>query len=693
MPQPFGTYLAVTLKELVPQYWKSYGALKKKLKRDEKRYPDGSAGLHRLQRGGGNHELLIDFESLPKWIQDDIGDPRKTGHLLEDYYTVDAEATRYYNGEGTSGFRYPDGSYLKPETADRYITSASLLKAILHLKEERIAERKKMGGSLRGIAQTLLDDLKSFTPVLEKDYKETHTIPMSLRHFKNTLNNFEKQGYYSLIKDAKGKVKQNARKNDEQTQQLLNNLFAMQPHKPHPTEIARQYEAFLNGYLEIINAETGEMYNPKEFKMLGESSIKKYLTSWDSQMATHIVRNGDRQKLRQQFVPYHSLERPTFAGSVLSIDDRQPPFHYEKSKRMWFYNGIDLASEAFTVFVYGKTKEGIIMDFYRQLVRNYHEWGLHLPAELECESALNASFKNTFLKEGTMFDHVRIEANNARGKKIERYFGKLRYGIEKAREGWLARPFARGEANQISNEKDIIIPYDELAVQCIQDIITWNNMEHSQIKGKTRWEVFLENQNPDLKPTNYRAIMPHLGYTFKDGRSTSCNAGIVKLQNKEWLLGDNGEIYTGEALISLMKQVEGHDLYEVYWLDDNNGSVFKAMVYREGRYICELLPKPRYNRSKSERTQEDEVARDLMTRYVMTVEGYMRRSKNELEKVAIIDNQPKVLNNKFTIKGFENFVPREEPAEVIEDHTEDEYEFNYMPNKSESTALDWRANI
>ena len=75
---------------------------------------------------------------------------------------------------------------------------------------------------------------------------------------------------------------------------------------------------------------------------------------------------------------------------------------------------IDLGNEAFTCWVYGTSKEGIITDFYRQMVRNYAEWNLILPAELESEMSLNSSFVDTFLKEGNMFQYVRIEATQTR---------------------------------------------------------------------------------------------------------------------------------------------------------------------------------------------------------------------------------------------------------------------------------------
>ncbi|MCH4831647.1 hypothetical protein E5F92_002635 [Flavobacterium columnare] len=146
--------------------------------------------------------------------------------------------------------------------------------------------------------------------------------------------------------------------------------------------------------------------------------------------------------------------------------------------------------------MYGKTKEGLILDFYRQLVRNYHEWGFQLPFGLECESSLNSSFTETFLREGTMFQDVRIEANNARGKRIEAYYRPLRYDLEKKREGWLARPHALSEANQQGSTKKIILPYERIVSECLNDIVIWNNMPSTKDKTVSRWDYFVNNQDP-----------------------------------------------------------------------------------------------------------------------------------------------------------------------------------------------------
>ncbi|WP_425628828.1 hypothetical protein [Cellulophaga lytica] len=668
--------VGVTKDDLVPEFWKSWNSLKQQITRDAKKE---YGGIKKISLGGHGRKVLIDYDSLPKEIQDQLEDPREVDHILERYYKRDAAAVDFYNN-----FTTKDGKYLTQEAKQRYIVNASLMEALTQLKHDREVERMAKGGSLRGVLLTLAQDAESFKAVMLKKYGYTHNVPTSKR-FKEAFRAYKKQGPVSLIKDIKGVAKTNARKVTEDTLELLNNMFAGQDNKPTPTDIYVQYDAFTKGMLQVINEQTGEIYEPKNFAALSESSIRSYLNKWESQIGTHAKRNGDRQKLMTKFDPFHSFTQPKLAGSIISIDDRQPPFEYEKGKRMWFYNAIDLASEAFTTWVYGKTKEGIIVEFYRQMVRNYHEWGLNIPAELECESSLNSSFKDTFLKEGEMYQHVNMYANKARSKRIEAYYKPLRYQLEKQREGWLARPFAISEPNQPSNVKKQFVPYQKLVEESLRDICTWNNMEHSKIKGKTRWEVFMENQNPDVRPTNYKAILPHLG----DHTQTSCNAGITRLNYRLWLLGDNGSVYTGEKLINLMQLVEGKD-FDVFWLDGNDGKIIKALVYINGRYICELLPKPKPNKARLERTPEDEAGFLLMQRYEATVNGFMRTQKNKLEKVTIIDHRSKTLNNKFTMPGInvttpeadnenENYkVPPIPEYTEYEDYTEEDEHEHYI---------------
>ncbi|MFV0397360.1 MAG: hypothetical protein ACK5JU_05010, partial [Bacteroidales bacterium] len=502
-----------------------------------------------------------------------------------------------------------------------------------------------------------------------------HNLPENERRLREKYNAYKKNGYKELIHKLHGKV--NALKVDDHHEEMLNNLFSGLDHKPSYAETAQIYEGFLSGYVEVINESTGEVYDPKEFQRLSVATVYNHLSKWKNKIGTYASRSGDRQKYMALFKPYHKLLQPEYAGSIISVDDRNPVFEYEMGKRMWFYNGIDLGSEAFTCWVYGTEKAGIILEFYRQMVRNYAMWGLPLPAELEGELNLNASFKDTFLQEGNMFQYVRIEANNARGKRIEQYYRPLRYRYEKKREGWLARPFALDETNQARTEKKTIIPYEEIVSGCLNDIQNWNNTEHSKIKGMSRWDVFLAMQNPKLRPINWHGILPYLGYR----EETSVNAGIIRFRNDKFLLGMDGVICTGDLLIKMMMQVEGKPV-SIYYLDDNQGKVLKAHIYIDNRYVCEAVPQPGYNRARIEQTKEDMVNRELMSKYVNTIESFGKRQKSGLNKLTVTDNRPVTIGNSFQVFDRNGHQPTpyipSEPAKVLTPAISDEVYEEYL---------------
>ncbi len=622
----------------------------------------------RIKPQAPNTPMLVSFDSLPvKWQEAIVtvwGEAAKlsTQTLFERNYVRDMDAFHFY-----TMFKFDDQVGLPRETIEQYTIDASVLNTIGKIYSQRRKIRKELRGTVKPIWEIITAESTLF--------KETvgHKLPENDRRLREKYNKYKKEGYSSLI--HKGHRQTNALKVDDIHEELLNNMFAGIEHKPSYAEVAQIYEGFLSGYVEVINEHTGEVYKPEDFKSLSVATVWNHLSKWENKIGNYLARSGNRQNYMALFKPYHKLLQPQYSSSIISVDDRQPVFEYEPGKRMWFYNGIDLGSEAFTCWVYGKSKEGIIMDFYRQMVRNYAMWGLCLPAELEGELSLNSSFTDTFLKEGNMFQYVRIEANNARGKRIEQYYRQLRYIYEKLREGWLARPFALSEANQARTDKKITIPYEDIVQGCLADIERWNNSEHSKIKGMSRWDVFLAMQNPNLRPINYHGILPYLGYKVQ----SSVNAGIIRFRNDKYLLGMDGVICTGDKLISMMMQVEGKNV-DIYYLDDNFGNVLKAHIYVNDRFVCEAVPQPGYNRAKIEQTKEDLINRELMSKYVNTIESFGRRQKNELNKIRIVDNRPVTIGNSFQVVDINGFAPAayiasDEPAKVLV-NPEPETEFN-----------------
>ena len=635
MPLEWNNILCVTKDELIPDHVNCLDTLKSEIRR----YKDKPYGIKKVRSGGNGREMLIAFDSLRQDIQLALGDPRRISNPMELFYKVDKGAVDYY-----TTYRFEDGMPLSIEHQDEYITNASVLAAAIALKAARENERRSKGGSCTGVMDTICRDVVLFNKVLHTKHQASHTLPASAKRFKEAFKLFatpphgdsSRYHYESLIS---GKLRnENRRKVTDQALALLNDLFATQTHKPTRTEVAAQYDAFLSGYMEVLNADTGELHDPKDYKPISKGAILTWLGRWDEKIATHRKRSGNRQVYMGAYKTYHSLDKPAYAGSIISIDDRQPPFNYDGNNRPWFYMGIDLASECWVAAVHGKSKEGIIKEFYRKLVRNYHKWGLHLPAELECEASLNSSFTGTFLQEGRMFSYVRMEANKARAKRIERYFKDLRYGNEKQRDGWIARHYAGAEANQPGPWKVPVVPYNKIIEGCLKDIEDWNNAPHSVYTDKSRWQVFMEMQNPNLQPTNWNAILPHLGYMTK----TSCQLnGIIHLENEEYLLGMDGEVLLGERLITMMRRVAGREI-DVYWLDDDNGKIIKAQIFlrNEDTLMCEAVLKPRYNRARIEQTEADRKAIEIVSAYGATIEAYAQRKAAQISDVIVIDKRP-----------------------------------------------------
>lgn len=664
MPQLYQNKVAVTQEEL--SQWFTPTALRVTIHR----HKELSYGIKKVQSGGNGRAMLVDYDSLPKHIKEEIPDPRKHSHILEMFYQPDEKAIAFF-----SQYQFEDYTKLPLTHQEQYATNAAVIRAVLKMAEARKEMRQSMGKPMkRGLVKSLLDDAHSFNDTLASKNEMTHTLPTSEKRFKQALKDFETIGYESLIS---GKFKnKNSQKVDDELLQLLNSLFISQTHKPTRTEVSRHYSAFLSGRFDVIHPDTGEVFDHTKFAPINDATIINWLGRWDQTIASYMRRSGNRQVWMQNFKPYHSLQIPKYSGSILSVDDRQPPFFYAKGKRVWFYMAIDVASNAITTCVYGTTKEGIILEFYRQMLRNYHEWNIPLPLELEGEISLNHHYKNTFLMPGRMFKHVRLEANNARGKIIETRFKKMRYEIEKDNIGWIARPFARSESNQSGPKEPEVLTYEAIVNRSLLNIREWNNRPCPQNTEVSCWDYFVQNQNPECKSINYRGIITYIGHISH----TTCNAGIVKFQNQEWLLGNNGEVVFGKELIAYMSECEDNKL-EVRWLDGNDGEVIRAYVFIGDRYICELRPKPVYNRATAERGPEDERAREIMSKYVNSITGYAREKAASIPLVEVIDRRQHTISNSFNIRGMdgqwlpEDYNPDTMDVEILDDAPEDEEQY------------------
>ena len=206
----FHTYnkVAVRVDELVPSWWNSTNSLKLHIWRYEKT----TRGVRRVQKGGNGRQMLIDYDTLPLEIKEALGDPRLCENILEQYYKIDEEAVVFYEKYERLVF-----GKLTNEERERYIINASVLKAVDRLKSERKNSRFLKGSSEKrtencdSLLTSIFNNVTDFQKVLKSKFNTQHTLPKNQRRLTAKLNEFKKNGYISLVKDADGK-KQRKRK-------------------------------------------------------------------------------------------------------------------------------------------------------------------------------------------------------------------------------------------------------------------------------------------------------------------------------------------------------------------------------------------------------------------------------------------------------------------------------------------------
>ncbi len=292
MPRAWNNILTVTVDELVPAFFNSEGALKLEISR----YQDKEYGIKKVQRGGNGREMLIAFDSLGKEIQNAIGDPRKISNPLELYYKPNGEAVKYY-----TFFKFTDDTTLSLKHIDEYATNASVLCAAIELKAAREYERKSKGGGTKKVMATVCNDVASFNKVLETKHTCKHSLPACEKRFKEALKDFAtpftdcngdewSANYLSLIS---GRLRNGNRKLvTDDLLNLLNALFAGQGYKPTVTEVHRQYEAFLNEYVEVFNNEDGVLYEPRKYRPISDAQDYEIMTKYIATIEGYINRRA-----------------------------------------------------------------------------------------------------------------------------------------------------------------------------------------------------------------------------------------------------------------------------------------------------------------------------------------------------------------------------------------------------------------
>lgn len=579
-----------------------------KLKRD--------GWLNVLRRGCKGTPALISFDSIPerfkREIKRKIGDPRKeTKHRqFKDRIEIDAKAMEYF-----TSYRLPDGRNLPEDTIKEYVANASILKAINEVISDRIQLRRALGGRTTRIWEKIAEVVED----VKGEYN--HTLPSNYKRLKERYKLYATEGLISLI--HRNYCNDHARKVNDDIERLILSLYTM-PNKPYTSSVHELYMQFLGGAIDVVDRETGEIFNREDFYengepiSLSESTCWNYINDPKNRLLVDKVRTSSLE-FNDNHRPHHHRMAPTFSLSKISLDDRDLPRKMPDGTRVKAYYAYDVASGAVVGVAYSRFKDtglflGCIKDMFLFLEKN----GMGTPMEVEVEHHIVSRFKDDLMKAGVVFPFVRWCApGNSQEKRAEHFNRAKKYGYEKKYQEGIGRFYSKLEANRPKVEKvasetndqynDKRYTFEQLVADDREMIEKYNNDLHrnqKRYKGQTKLQFLLNNQNPNVAAIDKPVLMRYIG---EKTQTTVRRSQYVRVRYADY------QIPSPQVLKKLST-----NSYEVdaYWQMEDDGNISSVYLWQGSEFICEAKKIVKYNEATAEQTEADRAALTEQAKYV-----------------------------------------------------------------------------
>ncbi len=623
-------------------------------------------GLRVVRRACFGQPALIELNSLPQKYKDEValklGTPTEQATVkpFKDKIIADAKAVTYY-----SHYQLADGRLLPEDKQREYAVNAAVLNAIKDLYTGAAESRRRLGGSLNGFWAKAVSAVNS----IRAEYN--HTLPSKEIPLKRVYAKYYANGYEGLIS---GKFcNDNSRKVSDQIENLIMSLYTM-PNKPFAVQVHQLYTMFINGSIQVADRKTGEIFDPQDFIKNGEpitiseSTVWNYLNQPQNRAIVDKSRMG-AHRYNSVHRPHHHRHAPVFSFSKVSMDDRDLPRKCTNGKWVKAYYAYDVTSGCVVGFAHSLYKnEELFLDCMRNMLQMIEREQFGWPMEVEVENHLVNKFFDDL---GTMFPFMRIcRPGNSQEKRAEHMNRAKKYGEEKKSQNNIGRWWSKHEAYTVDRDKKgdefvekVQLPYDRLVADDIQSISNYNNQLHPNQKrfpGKTRWQVLVENMNPNTstpsKPVIYKAI------GIKTDTSVRRNQYVTVRENK----------YALPSPAIMEKLTPGNTTVEAYWLPDSAGLISEVYIYQNGTYLCMCGLLEVYNEAKAERTDRDTEVFVKQASYVKSFDAATKEAKSELSSIVIIESETlkKALDTPVEVAP-EPSVPKEE------------FDFNDLANDGE----------
>jgi hypothetical protein len=589
-------------------------------------------GVRVVRRACNGNTALIDFSTLPQKYKDmvatQIGVPAEQAATkpFKDKIIADPRAITYFGN-----YLLADARHLPAEKQREYAINASVLNAIKDVYTSAKESRAKLGVAMSGFwgrAIAAVNDIRVETG---------HTLPSKQIPLQRTFTKYLTNSYSALIS---GKYcNDNSRKVDDGLENLIMSLYAM-PNKPFASQVHVLYTMFLHGKITVADRKTGEIYDPNQFIKNGEpveiseTTVWNYLNQPHNRAVVDKVRMG-AHRYNSTHRPHHHRTSPVFSFSKISMDDRDLPRKCTNGKWVKSYYAYDVTSGCVIGYAHSLYKnEELFLDCMRNMLRLIEREGFGMPMEVEVENHLvNKFFDDLAL----MFPYLRVcRPGNSQEKRAEHFNRAKKYGEEKKSQNNIGRWWSKHEAYTVDRDKKgdefvdkVVLPYERLEADDIQSIHNYNNQLHPKQKkypGKTRWQVLVENMNPEAPQVNKALVYKTIGHHAP----TSINRNqYVQVRGRKFQI---------PGVKTMEKLLPGNLSVDAYFLPDGEGFINEVYLYQSGVFVCKADKLVVYNESKAEQTPEDFEAFKKQAAFVAEYDANTREAKKELGHPVIIQN-------------------------------------------------------
>lgn len=557
-------------------------------------------------RGRGDKSLMA-VDSLPekyrKAVESMYNQEKKEAvmnNVYDRYWKYDGAAAPYFAGY-LSPAGHPLGADKIKELADNASAASSLIRFIAGMGLARSAS---------GEVQVEWTDVLKASNYYRDRYG--HTLPDTKSRLREKIQAYRKGGYDSLLGGRYGNV--NSKKVDDKVGRLLLQLVA-RSNNPFVEQVYEDYNAFVCGELDIIDPNTGEIFDNNDYRdsqgeplMLSKRTIDTFL----NRPANKVLIQAARESwisFYHNHMPHLHRKRPEYSLSKVTFDDRDLPRKERNTKqRPKAYYAYDVCSGVCLGAAYSRTKDiNLVEEMFRDFFRNLRKLGVGLPMQVEVENHLMSQWRDGFLQAGKVFPFVRFCApQNSQEKSAEHYNRGKKVQVEHRYQDGIGRFYSKLDAyvverkkqsDQFNNtyEEKAYYSWDELINDDREVIERWNNLPHHNQKkypGMSKMQVFMNNLNPELTELQPHLLAKYIG----EKRSTSIRRNdYCRVNYTDWHISSP----------AILEKLESKYV-DAYWLPEADGSMPEEIyIYQGDKYIDTLKPIEAFQEAIGERTSED----------------------------------------------------------------------------------------